>query len=75
MVCSRGPQGAQRCSGPPAAGRGFGPGAELFADANAVAPAKNSWKRGAIIYYGLAHCISLLEINEKLFAEGEEPLL
>ena len=62
-------------AGPPAAGRGFGPSAELFADANAAAPAKNSWKRDAIIYYGLTHCISLFAINEKLFAEGEEPLL
>ena len=32
-------------------------------------------KRDAILYYGLAHRISLFEINEKLFAEGEEPLL
>ena len=62
-------------AGPPAAGRGFGPGAELFADSNAAAPAINLWKRDAIIYYGLAHCISLFEISEKLFAEGEEPLL
>ena len=32
-------------------------------------------KRDAIIYYGLAHGISLFEINDKLFAENEETLL
>ncbi|MDD6032749.1 MAG: helix-turn-helix transcriptional regulator [Oscillospiraceae bacterium] len=32
-------------------------------------------KRDAIIYYGLAHQVSLFEINDKLFAEDEETLL
>lgn len=32
-------------------------------------------KHDAIIYYGLAHQVSLFEINDKLFAEDEETLL
>lgn len=31
-------------------------------------------KRDAIIYYGLVHKLKLSELNDKLFAEGEETL-